>query len=55
MNQISSSQAKNSAKLANSAIYGARDYINFGLATLMTRNDVKYAKSISDRVYQQVL
>lgn len=54
MNQISSSQVKNSAKLANTAIYGARDYINFGLASLMARDDVKYAKSISDRVYQQV-
>ena len=37
-----------------SAIYGARDYINSRVSSLMARDDVQYAKSISDQISQQV-
>ena len=37
-----------------SAIYGARDYINPRVSSLMARDDVQYAKSISDQISQQV-
>ena len=37
-----------------SAIYGARDYVNSRVSSLMARDDVQYAKSISDQISQQV-
>lgn len=55
MRQMDTSPVSNMGDRYTSAIYGARDVMNTGLASIMERNDVKYVKSISDRVYQQVI
>lgn len=55
MSQINASPVYGIAEKYTSAIYGARDVINAGLASLMDRNDVKYVRSISDGAFQQVL
>jgi len=37
-----------------SAIYGAGDYINSRVSSLMARDDVQYVKSVSDQFSQHV-
>lgn len=54
MSQMDTSSLSNIADTYTSSIYGARDYINSGLQTLLNRNDVKYARSVSDQVLQHV-
>ncbi|XP_053393703.1 uncharacterized protein LOC123525510 [Mercenaria mercenaria] len=53
MNQLNTSPLSNMADAYTSAIYGTRDVISTRLSPLMDRNDVRYVKSISDRVYQE--
>lgn len=54
MSQIDTAPETNMADRYTSAIYGAKDYINSGISSLMARDDVKYARSVSDQVYQHV-
>ena len=57
MSHISSKANDNLNSVADkytSVIYGARERINSGLASLMQREDVQYAHSVGTAVYQQV-